>query len=151
MRARDEESLVGLVEGTRNVLLLDTLIGEWTILEACLRRIIFSLTGAHPTNAIVNHCKELYGRHLRHERAPEFENFVQFVTTLRNCCHNNFHYYPPNGADSAITYRGVVHQFRVGHPIMLSWDMVCDVVRGLFDMYKSTIEHPAVAAIETIR
>ena len=76
---------------------------------------------------------------------------VDLLRRVRNTVHNAWMYFPKNGKNASVVYKGKTFELIVGKPIdFISWDLLCDIADDVLKIILAVVGDENVKSISDI-
>lgn len=73
------------------------------------------------------------------------DDFLNFISAIRNTIHNNGIFLPDNGTTQlTYTLNGISYIFEKKKPILVTTEDICNIVKEMCNRFKATIDHSSI-------
>lgn len=111
--------------------------------ESFIRAIVQSLD-SQACDSGKDNFKNLYAWLLSKLKLENWNSLLDLLRCIRNTIHNNGIYFPKNGKNETITYKGIEYNFIVGNKIGFTWDQLLEFTSDVKDMLFEIVESQEV-------
>jgi len=145
-----DEGRTAFNKGIRGNLIVD-LVGN---LEHSFRLILNQLDPANKASKFSTIYQGLFratNPHLTNVPA-DCEPTMKLLRLIRNTIHTSWTYFPDNGKDETITFKGASYQFVVGRPLdFISWDLVGEISESVLQIVIGVVRDTNVVRLPPIK
>ena len=136
-------------KGIRGKLVLD-LVGN---LEHSFRLILNQLDPANKASKFAAICQRLFratNPHLSSVPA-DCEPTIELLRLIRNTIHTSWAYFPDNGKDETVVFKGATFHFVMGRPLnFISWDLLEDISESVLQIVIGVVRDANVVRLPPI-
>lgn len=137
-------------KGIRGKLIMD-LVGNS---EHSFRLILNQLDPANEASKFATICQSLFratNPHLSSVPA-DWEPTIKLLRLMRNTIHTAWAYFPDNGKNATVIFKGNKYEFIVGEPLnFVSWDLLGEISENLFQILNAVVRDANVVSLPTIK
>jgi hypothetical protein len=122
--------------------------------EHSFRLILNQLDPTNEASKFATICEGLFRTTTPHlSKVPDdWEPTIKLLRLMRNTIHTAWAYFPDNGKNATVIFKGTKYDFIVGKPLnFVSWDLLGEISESLFHILIAVVRDANVILLPTIK